>query len=75
MLYILMCFFFVFFLIADSSFYYFYCFDSSADTPFGQVKLGELGAWFGRRNKTPEAIWSGIHRGLSYVSAHSIILL
>ncbi|KAL9704400.1 hypothetical protein quinque_007918 [Culex quinquefasciatus] len=25
------------------------------DTPFGQVKLGELGAWFGRRDKNPRA--------------------
>ncbi|XP_017782663.1 PREDICTED: putative ATP synthase subunit f, mitochondrial [Nicrophorus vespilloides] len=26
------------------------------DTPFGQVKLNQLGEWFGRRNKTPSAI-------------------
>lgn len=27
-----------------------------ADIPFGQVKLGELGAWFSRRNKSPQAL-------------------
>lgn len=27
-----------------------------ADTPFGQVKIGELGAWFGRRQKNPRAL-------------------
>ncbi|XP_063699002.1 putative ATP synthase subunit f, mitochondrial [Culicoides brevitarsis] len=26
------------------------------DTPFSQVKLGEVGAWFGRRNKSPQAL-------------------
>ncbi|XP_022916808.1 putative ATP synthase subunit f, mitochondrial [Onthophagus taurus] len=26
------------------------------DTPFGQVKLGELGSWFGRRTKSPQAV-------------------
>ncbi|XP_060522378.1 putative ATP synthase subunit f, mitochondrial [Cylas formicarius] len=26
------------------------------DTPFGQLKLSEVGAWIGRRNKTPSAI-------------------
>ena len=25
------------------------------DTPFGQVKVGELGAWIGRRNKSPQS--------------------
>lgn len=33
------------------------------DIPFGQVKLGELAAWFGRRNKTPTAVASAIGRG------------
>lgn len=28
----------------------------SADTPLSQVKISELGAWFGRRNKSPQAI-------------------
>merc|ERR1711874_326159 len=32
------------------------------DTPFGQVKLGELGSWFGRRNKGIDSMWSSIHR-------------
>jgi len=34
-----------------------------ADTAFGQVKLGELGAWLGRRNKSPMAMGSAIGRG------------
>lgn len=33
-----------------------------ADVPLGQVKLGELGAWFGRRNKTPSAIAGAMSR-------------
>merc|ERR1712168_1641941 len=32
------------------------------DTPFGQVKLGELGAWLGRREKSPQAIFATGHR-------------
>lgn len=36
-----------------------------ADTPLGQVKLGELMAWFGRRNKSPQAAVSAISRGES----------
>lgn len=31
-------------------------FNISADVPFGQVKLSELGAWIGRRAKSPSAI-------------------
>lgn len=34
----------------------------SADTPFGQVKISELGAWFGRRNKSPQALMGGLSR-------------
>lgn len=33
----------------------------SADTPFGQVKLGELGAWISRRDKSLRGVsglWS-----------------
>lgn len=30
--------------------------------PLGQVKIAELGAWFGRRNKSPQAMMSGISR-------------
>ncbi|VVC99189.1 putative ATP synthase subunit f, mitochondrial [Leptidea sinapis] len=33
-----------------------------ADTPLAQVKLSELGAWFGRRNKTPSAVTGAISR-------------
>lgn len=29
---------------------------SSADTPFGEVKISELPSWFGRRNMSPVAI-------------------
>lgn len=35
---------------------------SSADTPLGQVKISELGAWFGRRNKSPQAMMGGLSR-------------
>ncbi|XP_026319290.1 putative ATP synthase subunit f, mitochondrial [Hyposmocoma kahamanoa] len=27
-----------------------------ADTPFSQLKISEIGSWFGRRNKTPAAV-------------------
>lgn len=32
------------------------------DTPFGQVKLGELSDWFRRREKTPKAFTSVVSR-------------
>ncbi|GFG30471.1 hypothetical protein Cfor_12780, partial [Coptotermes formosanus] len=32
------------------------------DTPFGQLKLSEIGAWLGRRNKNPRAIAGAISR-------------
>ncbi|KAF6201203.1 hypothetical protein GE061_005650 [Apolygus lucorum] len=32
------------------------------DTPFGQVKLGELGQWLNRRNKSPQAIIGAMSR-------------
>jgi len=35
----------------------------SADTPFGQLKLNEISAWLGRRNKNPRAIVGAISRG------------
>lgn len=35
----------------------------SADTPFGQLKLTEVGAWFGRRNKNPRALVGAVSRG------------
>jgi hypothetical protein len=35
----------------------------SADTPFGQVKLNEVGAWLARRNKNPRAVVGAISRG------------
>lgn len=34
-----------------------------ADTPLAQVKLGELGAWLGRRNKKPVAMAQAVSRG------------
>lgn len=37
-------------------------FEISADTPFSQVKLGEFGAWLGRRNKTPRALSAACSR-------------
>ncbi|CAL1529394.1 unnamed protein product [Lymnaea stagnalis] len=33
------------------------------DTPLGQVKLGDLGSWFARQNKSPSALWGALHRG------------
>ncbi|CAA9993095.1 unnamed protein product [Nesidiocoris tenuis] len=33
------------------------------DTPFGQVKLGDLGSWLARRNKSPQAIAGVFSRG------------
>nr|CAH7753713.1 unnamed protein product [Callosobruchus chinensis] len=32
------------------------------DTPLGQVKLSEIGAWISRRNKTPSSISGAISR-------------
>ncbi|XP_012266791.2 putative ATP synthase subunit f, mitochondrial [Athalia rosae] len=32
------------------------------DTPLSQVKLGELGGWFGRRNKNPRAMVAAVSR-------------
>lgn len=33
-----------------------------ADTPFGQVKVGEITAWLGRRDKNPRALVSAVSR-------------
>ncbi|XP_037093697.1 putative ATP synthase subunit f, mitochondrial [Pollicipes pollicipes] len=33
------------------------------DTPLSQVKLGELGGWLGRRQKSPQAMTAAISRG------------
>lgn len=30
--------------------------------PLAQVKISELGAWFGRRNKSPQALMGGLSR-------------
>lgn len=38
-----------------------FCF--SADTPFSQVKLGELPGWLARREKSPRAIAAAVSRG------------
>lgn len=35
-----------------------------ADTPFGQVKLNELGSWLARRNKSPSAFMGACSRGI-----------
>ncbi|XP_033211080.1 putative ATP synthase subunit f, mitochondrial [Belonocnema kinseyi] len=32
------------------------------DTPFGQLKLSEVNAWIGRRNKTPTAVAHAVSR-------------
>ncbi|KAH9640075.1 hypothetical protein HF086_016006 [Spodoptera exigua] len=32
------------------------------DTPFGQVKINELGSWLARRNKSPQAIAGAFSR-------------
>lgn len=32
------------------------------DTPFGEVKIGELGSWLARRDKTPRAILGAVSR-------------
>ncbi|XP_023727392.1 putative ATP synthase subunit f, mitochondrial [Cryptotermes secundus] len=32
------------------------------DTPFGQLKLNEIGAWLGRRNKNPRAVMGAVSR-------------
>ncbi|XP_019529329.1 putative ATP synthase subunit f, mitochondrial [Aedes albopictus] len=37
-------------------------FYGKADTPLGQVKLNELGAWFGRRDKNPKAAAGAVSR-------------
>lgn len=36
---------------------------SIADKPFGELKLSEIGEWFGRRNKSPNAVVGTISRG------------
>ena len=36
---------------------------STADTPLAQTKLGELGAWLGRRQKSPQAVTAAVSRG------------
>lgn len=36
----------------------------TADTPFGNVKLKDLGAWLGRRNRSPSAILGACSRGM-----------
>lgn len=33
-----------------------------ADTPLSQVKVGEIGEWIGRRNKSPSAITGAVSR-------------
>merc|ERR1719334_2514260 len=33
------------------------------DTPFGQVKISELGGWIGRRSFSPQAMLNGVMRG------------
>lgn len=45
----------------------------SADTPLSQVKLNELGAWFSRRNKSPQAMVQAMSRGLCYYSLFRLI--
>lgn len=35
---------------------------SAADVPLAQVKIAELGAWFGRRNKSPQAMAGAMSR-------------
>lgn len=35
----------------------------SVDTPFAQVKLGEVGEWFSRRNRSPKAFAGACSRG------------
>ncbi|KAJ8683528.1 hypothetical protein QAD02_019320 [Eretmocerus hayati] len=32
------------------------------DTPFGEVKIGELASWFSRRAKTPQAVAGAVSR-------------
>lgn len=39
-----------------------FCFYSVADTPFSQLKISEIGAWLGRRNKTPQAVVGAFSR-------------
>lgn len=34
----------------------------SEDTPFGELKLGEIGAWLGRRDKNPKAAIGAVSR-------------
>ncbi|XP_065580322.1 putative ATP synthase subunit f, mitochondrial [Artemia franciscana] len=38
-------------------------FYGKADVPLGQVKLGELSQWLGRRNKNPQAVAAAVSRG------------
>lgn len=33
-----------------------------ADTPLSEVRLSELGAWLGRRNKSPQAMVAAVSR-------------
>lgn len=40
----------------------FFWFRFSADTPLAQVKLGEIGSWLARRNKTPQAMVATVSR-------------
>lgn len=42
--------------------YVIFLFVFSADTPFGQVKISELGGWLARRNKSPPALMGAISR-------------
>lgn len=35
----------------------------SEDIPLAEVKIGELGGWLSRRNKSPSALTSAISRG------------
>jgi len=38
----------------------------AVDTPFTQVKVGEVGGWLARRNKSPSAIAGAFSRGLIF---------
>lgn len=53
------------FLLIILKFNYYTLFISLEDTPFGEVKLGELGTWFSRRNKSPVAAGQAICRGIA----------
>ncbi|CAG2067352.1 unnamed protein product [Timema podura] len=45
------------------------------DTPFGQLKLNEIGSWLGRRNKSPSAVVGSIsrevHWSITLMGGHS----